>query len=127
MSSGMGTAFGMAEDEDMGQTQDSEEFLNGYHHDNLYNPEGAIGPLDWDQLKFDSTKHRPKKGEQCKIIGIGDIDQHHATFLHVQQLPEGDPHHGYHHKVLNHQYYNSAAGTFMFYTFQLYVICSHNL
>src|SRR5260370_25510728 len=87
MSSGMGTAFGMAEDEDMGQTQDSKEFLNGYHHDNLYNPEGAIGPLDWDQLKFDSTKHRPKKGEQCKIIGIGDIDQHHATFLHVQQLP----------------------------------------
>ena len=91
--------------------QDSEGFLRGYSHDSPYDPEGAVGPLDQDQSMFNSTKHKPKKGEGHKVIGIADINQHLAVFLHVSQLLEGDPCHGCHCKVLNHQYINSAAGT----------------
>lgn len=103
------------DEEEIRYAQDSEEFLDGYGHDNPCDLEGAIAPSDQEQLKFASTKFKPKECQGCKTIGMEDVDWHLLAFLHVQQLLEGDPHCGCHHKVVNHQYGNSAAG--MLYTF----------
>ena len=96
-------------DEEVGQTQDSSEFLMGCSHDDPFDPEGAVKVLDQNRTQS-TKKHKSRKAEGHKTIGIKNIDPALAVYLHVAWLPKKYFCCGCHCKVLNHQYQNLATG-----------------